>query len=422
MVRILNKRITGMQKVIAAKPQRQAFGVKGRAFVLDVNSLLLLEAKDIHQAVQIATNIPEPNMLINAVYAPYREKPSIKPVQKLALNLTQECNLRCSYCFSRHEKGTMGQDTINKALSLLRRAGAYDISFFGGEPLIAMLELELGVLKAEALAREYAKTARFHVTTNATLIDEGIASYLAGHGFTAIVSLDGPEAIHNALRRASWKETIEGLRCLNRHGMKDVTLRATYTPECLRLAERAEFLFSLQDQGLAANFSIEPASGQAWDRDALAEAYDELGNWYVEKMHAGKQPQLFHFNLYLERMANARPYISACGAGNAYVAVGPNGTIYACHRQGESMIGHVNTGISEELQAKWLDNRFYNHEECNECWARHLCGGGCREAHCQESGEHLWPGTLCIPTKAIIRQCAWILAELRGGPNAASQE
>ncbi len=44
MRRLLNQRIGGLSKVVAAKPRMEAFSVKNRAFVLDVNSLLLIEA------------------------------------------------------------------------------------------------------------------------------------------------------------------------------------------------------------------------------------------------------------------------------------------------------------------------------------------------------------------------------------------
>ncbi len=420
MRRLLNQRIGGLSKVVVAQPCTEAFAVKNRAFVLDVNSLLLIEAESIDIAEKIVSQSPPPNMLLNAAYAPYREKPTAKSVQKLALNVTQECNLRCSYCFSKHEKGQMDNDIIKASLKLIRNASCYDISFFGGEPLVGILSIENAVTMAGDLAREFGKKTRFHITTNAILMDDGIAPYLAAEGFTAIVSLDGPEQIHDMLRGESWRETLAGLQTMNRHGMKDITLRATYTPECLRLVERAEFLYQLQKRGLAANFSIEPASGQAWDPLALEEAYDELGAWYVDKIKKKEIPRLYHFSVYLDRLRNAKPHLACCGAGNAYVSVGPDGTIYACHRQGGSKIGHVDSGIDEALQQEWLDNRFYNHKECNDCWAKHLCGGGCRESHCHETGERSWPGTLCIPIRTIIKQCTWILAELTGDGNGTT--
>ncbi len=359
-------------------------------------------------------------MLLNAAYAPYREKPTIKAVQKLALNITQECNLSCLYCFSRHETGHMSSPNIQHALAMLDEKMPVDACFFGGEPLLYFGVLEEAVEWAERLSVGRGVACKLHITTNAMSADDRVASFLAEHEFTAIVSLDGPEQIHNALRGQSWQRTLEGLLTMNIHGMKDITLRATYTPECLRLVERAEFLYQLQKRGLAANFSIEPASGQMWNPLALEEAYDELGAWYVNKIKKQEIPRLYHFSVYLDRLRNAKPHLACCGAGNAYVSVGPDGTIYACHRQGGSKIGHVDSGIDEKLQQEWLDNRFYNHRQCNDCWAKHLCGGGCRESHCHETGERSWPGTLCIPTRTIIKQCAWILAELTGGGNEST--
>ena len=46
------------------------------------------------------------------------------------------------------------------------------------------------------------------------------------------------------------------------------------------------------------------------------------------------------------------------------MAVDPVGNLYGCHRESKSLIGHLDTGVDEELQAKWKDNRLYAQPDC----------------------------------------------------------
>ena len=38
------------------------------------------------------------------------------------------------------------------------------------------------------------------------------------------------------------------------------------------------------------------------------------------------------------------------------MAVDPSGKLYGCHRESKSLIGHLDTGVDEELRAKWKDS------------------------------------------------------------------
>ena len=93
------------------------------------------------------------------------------------------------------------------------------VELHGGEPLIAFPELEEAVSRAEEYASEQNKTISFLVVTNGTLIDHDVAAFFLEHGFSVIVSLDGPQEIHdryriNAQGKGSYARVIEGIRWL----------------------------------------------------------------------------------------------------------------------------------------------------------------------------------------------------------------
>ena len=75
--------------------------------------------------------------------------------------------------------------------------------------------------------------------------------------------------------------------------------------------------------------------------------------------------------------------VEMCGrAGEGCVTVSPDGGIFACHELdgfNAYKIGDVFRGIDPEKKKIWsqtchVDSR----NNCRDCWAKYLCGGGCR--------------------------------------------
>ncbi|MBQ8027684.1 MAG: SPASM domain-containing protein, partial [Clostridia bacterium] len=73
--------------------------------------------------------------------------------------------------------------------------------------------------------------------------------------------------------------------------------------------------------------------------------------------------------------------ISGCGSGTEYVAVTPTGDIYPCHQfVGDSkyLLGNIYDGISNtEVQNEFKLCNAYARKECEDCWAKLYCSGGC---------------------------------------------
>ena len=349
---------------------------------------------------------------------------------KLVLNLTNRCNLDCRYCFVHDavRRGYAKEQDLPieagvRALGLL--PGDVNVSFFGGEPLLNW-ETLVGVTEAAGdLAVQRNKASRFHVTTNATLVDDDRADYLKRAGFSVLVSIDGPEAVHNAQRPAaegnSHEQTMLGLCALKKAGVSAYA-RATFDDPDTDLAALLGYFRDLRDDGLITGVSIEPAvltegcgtSDLADDAvDRLAARYHEAAEWYAEELQRDKPPLDFApFRKRLQRLLRPHHVASECGAGVGYLTVNPDGAIHSCHK-GECQIGHVDTGVDEHLRTPWRDNRFYARAECVSCWARHLCGGGCRHHRLTLTGELLGSTpAVCRVRRDMLKECLWILAEV----------
>jgi len=119
------------------------------------------------------------------------------------VNITNKCNMRCRHCFVYRDgnpnsnRKEMGSADMVKRLSELRDAhGINTMLWMGGEPL----------LRPDVLKEGTKLFAKNHVTTNGTfdLIDLPNCIY--------VVSVDGPQAINDAIRgRGSFEKVMKTL-------------------------------------------------------------------------------------------------------------------------------------------------------------------------------------------------------------------
>ena len=173
-------------------------------------------------------------------------------IEKLTIEITQECNLNCAYCpynenfFSFQDRSSPLSISSRKALEAVRfffdhsRDNNYKgISFYGGEPLLRWNIIADAVEFARGKA-DPSHQLLFGVTTNGVLLkNDTISKFLAHHGFAIHVSLDGPPQIHDRFRRnhaddATFSTILKGLGTLRRRYKEDfyrkVHFNAVVTP------------------------------------------------------------------------------------------------------------------------------------------------------------------------------------------------
>lgn len=96
----------------------------------------------------------------------------------------------------------------------------------------------------------------------------------------------------------------------------------------------------------------------------------------------GKQPFTFyHYMLDLGHGPCIYKRISGCGSGTEYFAVTPQGELYPCHQfvgEAEYLMGDIWNGILRtDVRDEFKMCNVYARPECNDCWAKLYCSGGC---------------------------------------------
>ena len=120
----------------------------------------------------------------------------MNPIRHLELFITENCNLRCEYCFaSDMEKKDIPSDLAHKAIDFLFENSKGErfviVSFWGGEPLLRFPMIKKLVMYSLESAKQEGKRIRFSIPTNATLLNEEILGFIQKHTISVSLSIDG---------------------------------------------------------------------------------------------------------------------------------------------------------------------------------------------------------------------------------------
>lgn len=79
-----------------------------------------------------------------------------------------------------------------------------------------------------------------------------------------------------------------------------------------------------------------------------------------------------------------------CGVGSSSIAVDINGYIFPCHRfvaNKEYAIGNVLEDIKMNNELFLQEIKMEQHEDCQKCWVKNLCAGGCPNENLVNAGS-----------------------------------
>jgi len=145
--------------------------------------------------------------------------------EQLYLVVSESCNFRCKYCRQERTSGiiNMSKEDIRYAIDTfyLLSKKPRSVVFFGGEPL---LNIE-GIKYAIRYIKSFDKNIRFSMVINGALCTEKIAAFFAQNNVEIIVSLDGPELLHNQARmtadgKETYQKALRGYRFLKKAGCR----------------------------------------------------------------------------------------------------------------------------------------------------------------------------------------------------------
>lgn len=344
----------------------------------------------------------------------FKEEVRVAPVKSnevkaLCLHICHDCNLRCQYCFAdegayHSRREFMSLETAKRAVDFLIENSGHrkilEMDFFGGEPLMNFDVVKQTVYYAKERAAACGKKFLFTLTTNGLLLNGEIADFLNEEMENVVLSLDGRKEVHDAVRKTangkgSFDYVIENIRNFVKiRGDKHYYVRGTFTAKNLDFSKDVLFM---ADNGFD-SISMEPVVTDIKDLEItkemlprVCEEYDALCDKYLEYHAKGKGFNFFHFNVDLEGGPCLSKRVSACGAGNEYFSVTPNGDIYPCHQfagEKDFLMGNVFEGkLNETIRGKFKNSCLFTRKKCENCFAKFICSGGCSANNYHFNGD-----------------------------------
>ncbi len=338
------------------------------------------------------------------------------------IKLIEACNLACAYCYQsgRLRPGqVMADETLERALSETARLtrGTASLLWFGGEPTLAGLARFREVVERADLHFE-GRPLRHSLQTNAVLVDEEWAAFLARRGFGVTLSLDGPQELHDQRRlnqggRGSHAAVVRALACLQAAGLKP---RSSCVVDTHTLAHPEELVDYFASLGLP-EVDFAPALRFTEGRLEVrvgAVAYGRFMTRVLDRWLA-----LGRADFKIRGLAGLVRKLSGLESGycklegdcSAYITFAHNGDVYPCDEFSafpETRLGNLHaTDLDALLDAPETKAMFSGWraipEACSECRWRELCRGGCPFER-QMGGGVDRPSVLCEGLKLIYQR------------------
>lgn len=331
-------------------------------------------------------------------------------IKALCLHVAHTCNLNCEYCFASQgkyhgERALMSLDVGKRALDfLVENSGSrtnLEVDFFGGEPLMNWEVVKSIVRYGRELEKTHKKKFRFTLTTNGVLLNDEVIDFANKEMHNVVLSLDGRKEVHDHLRKTvngkgSYDTIVPNFKhFVEKRGSNGYYMRGTFTHNNVDFTND---IFHMADLGFT-ELSMEPVVCKPDDPYALTEEdlpilfeqYEILAKEMLRREKNGKGFTFYHYMIDLKGGPCIYKRISGCGSGTEYMAVTPWGELFPCHQfvgDEKYSLGNIWDGVTNtEIQKEFKLCNAYARKECQDCWAKLYCSGGCAANSYHASGS-----------------------------------
>ena len=299
----------------------------------------------------------------------------------LTINPTLSCNFTCPYCFEKkHNTMFMTEeieDSIIKYIKGQEQLKMIDVTWFGGEPLLAFSIIERLTKKIQSLSLEY----KAGIITNGYLLTEKVINQLEDLQIKSIqITLDGTQQIHDSRRylkngKGSYTQILQNIELL-KDKLPSINLAIRMNID----RENAKELIPLYDffqRKDYPNTTFSPAFVEnptdSMDSTRLLTRREQVD--FVKSLYK-------NFNIEFMRFY-PRSWRDECAIRNPNsIVIGPEGELYKCWNDvgnKDRIYGYIDGRITNEtLLLRYLGSADpFEDSKCKKCILLPVCGGGC---------------------------------------------
>lgn len=335
--------------------------------------------------------------------------------------LTGKCNNGCGFCYNPcrcQVTSPLPKEDRRRNLEIAEastRHGVMAVCLTGGEPLLALDSL------LEVMAVYKSAGCYLSINSNGRLAMPSVARKLAEAGLqTALVSLHGVGKLHDQLVDAdgAFRETMTGMHNLREAGAHVTPNIVVSAKNVNHLEETADFLASQGFKSITCTPFLPSHGARSHGEFLLTD--DHYRTYFRTLKKVGESgvkldstlpiPPCALLRFFPEDWQDFLPYHSArvCMAGRSFGVVSPDGLFRACIQA--PYLPAYGGSVSEHYTESWRNaNRWALKKlipnECSDCAALAVCGGGCRTSSLWEnrgeaSGKTMYMGKPLTPAEA----------------------
>lgn len=318
--------------------------------------------------------------------------------------LTSSCNLKCIYCYEGENKlrVNINTQTIDRALDLIIeymkeiKDKYLWIVLHGGEPFLAFKEMKYLVKKAKDRAEKYQISLSFSVTSNGTLLNDEIITFIQKEIDDFPISMDGKAKTQNYSRPfADGNATFEIVEQNVRKILKvkpDLRVRMTYNQKTVKdLYENVSFFVELGVKCIVPVQDFYDKSFKYSDIQVLNKQIRKICKKYREN-------EVLLSNWKLIKRGN-------CSGGITSMHIDSFGDIYPCMLavgNREFLIGNVYKGIDSNKQKIVLEYSECAIPECEGCDLYCYCNETrCKIINKVINGDYMKPSAVACEIERI---------------------
>ena len=334
-------------------------------------------------------------------FAPLSSFASMPKVDSFIIGLTEQCNLRCTYCcysgsyinkriHNTASIDTSGIDEILTFIDSFTSKRPIKLFIYGGEPLLNYNIVQYTIGKAR---KQWDNDVSFTISTNGTTLTKERIDWLVTNNVVLSLSIDGTKPFHDshrvdALGNGSYTRVYDALKYIKTtypEYAKEMSLIMTLASfdKIIEIAEAWNNDEILHDMSPTMMNSLAPNFSKGVDRadyeevkefyDTLLDTYEKHQDWVVLRkllescVAYWKERPIFE-------PSSAVP-MATCLPNNTKLYIDTNLQIGVCEKMSDNYrIGNIKDGI-DWVKANSVVRDYYNKrfERCKDCSAVRMC-------------------------------------------------
>lgn len=334
-------------------------------------------------------------------FTPPSEFYSMLEVYMFIIAITEQCNLRCSYCcYSGEYEGNHSHNSrtlcvgdiqaIYDFIAKTAKTKPIRISFYGGEPLVNYPLVQYAIQLGQ---QRWEDDVTFSVSTNGTLLTEERIDWLVNNGVELAISIDGTQPFHDAHRvdakgNGSYTKVRNALAYLHNNPFNQypkvvlmMTLPSVSTlipiAEAWHEDEALQHYTPTHISGLTPNF-LQGVAKEDWETlktqyIQLLDAYEQHPEWSVLQIFFDEIVSYWK-NRPVFEVSGSTP-LSTCMPVNTKLYIDANLQLAVCEKFTDRFrIGSINGGIDWQKANEMTKEYFHKRENrCTYCPAVRMC-------------------------------------------------